>query len=128
MSGLDQKNILVVEDDPIMVVFLEEYLASQFNVTKTVTGEEALDKLNGGTSFQLVLLDIQLPGISGFEVIESIRSRPELDKVAVLVLSGSEKSEDRIQALTAGADDFVVKPFNPQELSARVNNLLRRFS
>ncbi len=119
-------HILIVEDDPLMVAFLDEFLSGNFQTTKVTSGEEALEILRSETDVALVILDLFMPGMSGFELLEIVRADAGFDRLPVLVLSGSEKSEDRVRALEAGADDFVIKPFNPQELAARVKNLIRR--
>lgn len=118
--------ILVVEDDPVMVAFLDEYLSGSFETVTMTSAEEALGRLKDGAPVSIVILDLFLPGMNGFEFLDAVRSENRFDRLPVLVLSGSEKSEDRVRAFEAGADDFVVKPFNPMELAARVKNLIRR--
>ena len=121
-------SILVVEDDPVMVAFLDEYLSGSFETIMMTTAEEAWERLQQDAPVSVVLLDLFLPGMNGFEFLEVVRKESRFDRLPVLILSGSEKSEDRVRALEAGADDFVVKPFNPMELAARVRNLIRRTS
>ena len=118
--------ILIVEDDPVMVAFLDEYLSGTFDTVVMTDARKALDHLGGDHPVSLVILDLFMPGMDGFEFLEAVRSQSRFNRLPVLVLSGSEKSEDRVRALEAGADDFVVKPFNPLELAARVKNLIRR--
>ena len=119
--------ILIVEDDPVMVVFLKEYLESISTISTVTTGQEAIDFIEGGLVPHLVVLDLNIPGIDGFEVLKHIRSNVKFNTMPVIVLSGSTSSEDRVKALQSGADDFMIKPFNPEELKARIQNLKRRF-
>ena len=119
------KKILIVEDDPVMVAFLDEYLSSEFETKAMSDASKALEALPSlGAS--LVILDLFMPGMDGFGFLERARSVRDFDRLPILVLSSSNKSEDRVRALEAGADDFVIKPFNPQELAARIKNLIRR--
>jgi len=109
-----------------MVAFLDEYLSGSFETVTMTSAEDALGRLNDGDPVSIVILDLFLPGMNGFDFLNALRSDRRFDRLPVLVLSGSEKSEDRVRAFEAGADDFVVKPFNPMELAARVKNLIRR--
>lgn len=118
--------ILIIEDDPVMVTFLEEYLSGEFETQKVTSAADAIQSLEESAPPALVILDLFMPEMDGFAFLESIRAEPALNRLPVLVLSGSEKSEDRVRAFELGADDFVVKPFNPMELTARVRNLIRR--
>ncbi len=121
-----RRSVLVVEDDLMMGLFLEQYIGSQYDVTVCRDGSEALSTLRSGLRPDLVVTDLSLPGLDGFQVLDRARSIGLLDDQPVLVLSGSEKSDDRVRALRAGADDFLLKPFNPDELMARLANLFRR--
>jgi len=118
--------ILVVEDDPVMVAFLEEYLSGSFATSVVDNAKDAILMLQKGEEVSLVILDLFMPEMDGFEFLEALRLESRFNRLPILVLSGSENSEDRVRALEAGADDFVVKPFNPLELTARVRNLIRR--
>jgi two-component system response regulator RegX3 len=115
--------ILVVEDDHAIADLLHAYLAREgFGTTWVRSGEDALTEL-GRRPFRLVVLDIGLPGIDGFEVCRRIRSRTA---IPILIVSAREDEVDRVAGLEAGADDYVVKPFSTREVVARVNAILRR--
>ena len=120
------RTIVVVEDDEMMRLFLEEYLGQSYHVVAKTEGTEALAWLRDGQEATLVIADLAMPGMDGFAFIREVRADVTLQRLPVMVLSGSEKSEDRVTCLRLGADDFIVKPFNPEELMARVENLLRR--
>jgi two-component system catabolic regulation response regulator CreB len=115
--------ILVVEDEPSIcenVVYALE--ADGFAVSTATTGREALDQMTAQT-FDLIILDVGLPDQTGFEVCREIRRESE---VPVLFLTARDGEIDRVVGLELGADDYVVKPFSPRELTARVGAILRR--
>ncbi|MCB1229550.1 MAG: two-component system response regulator CreB [Verrucomicrobiae bacterium] len=115
--------VLVVEDEPSIAENIEYSLRTEgFEVTLAGTGEEALSIL-AETGPGFVILDVGLPGMSGFDVCREIRHR---SNVPVLFLTAREGEIDRVVGLELGADDYVVKPFSPRELAARVRAILRR--
>jgi DNA-binding response OmpR family regulator len=115
-------SVLLVDDDDDVRAFLRSRLeASNVMVTEATSGEEALRIVD--ESFDLILLDIGLPGIDGFTVVRALRERHQLP---IIVVSGGGEESDRVLALEIGADDYVVKPFLPRELVARVHAQLRR--
>jgi two-component system, OmpR family, response regulator len=115
--------ILVVEDEQAIADLVRAYLKRDgFGVVWASSGEGALEEL-GRHSVRLVVLDIGLPGIDGFEVCRRIRARTG---VPILILSARDDEVDRVAGLEAGADDYVTKPFSPRELVARVKAILRR--
>ncbi len=117
--------ILVVEDEQAIAELVRAYLRRDgFDVVWARSGEEALEELSRHP-VRLVVLDIGLPGIDGFEVCRRLRSRTG---VPILILSARDDEIDRVSGLEAGADDYVVKPFSPRELVARVKAILRRAS
>lgn len=118
-------NILVCDDDKEIVKAIEIYLAKEGNnVFKAYDGNECLEILQKN-KVQLVILDIMMPKKDGIETINEIR---EKYSIPVIMLSAKSEDEDKIKGLDMGADDYVTKPFNPQELIARVNSLLRRYT
>lgn len=116
--------ILVAEDDAPFADFLRQRLVQeQFAVQLASDGTEA-QRLAANQAFDLVILDLNLPGTTGLEVLRSIRSRkPDLP---VMVVTGSAMVEERVRGLDAGADDYVAKPFAFAELAARIRAVLRR--
>jgi DNA-binding response OmpR family regulator len=116
--------ILVVEDDPSFAEFLQRRLQQeQFSVQVVSDGREA-EKMACDQPCDVVLLDLTLPGMSGLEVLRSIRSRkPDLP---VLIVTASGMTEERVRGLDAGADDYLAKPFAFAELVARIRAVLRR--
>jgi two-component system, OmpR family, response regulator MprA len=116
--------ILVVEDDPAVRQALARALAlERYEIALAADGEEALDLLAEG-SYEVVLLDIVMPGISGLELCR--RMRGSGNRTPVLMLTARDAIDDRVAGLDAGADDYLAKPFALRELMARVRALLRR--
>lgn len=119
-----QPVILVVDDTPQNIKLLEAVLAPRgYEVIPAASGGEALDRA-AGTPPDLVLLDIIMPGMDGYEVCRRLRERPETRFLPVVMVTASGDQE-KLKALDAGADDFITKPFNQAELLARVSSLVR---
>ena len=115
--------ILLVEDEQAIAELVGAYLRREgFEIVWARSGEQALEELSRHP-VRLVVLDIGLPGIDGFEVCRRLRGRTG---VPILILSARDEEIDRVAGLEAGADDYVVKPFSPRELVARVKAILRR--
>jgi|DewCreStandDraft_2_1066082.scaffolds.fasta_scaffold02454_6 two-component system phosphate regulon response regulator PhoB len=119
--------ILVVEDEPDIAALVAFHLAREgYRVRTAATGEEALASVESERP-DLVVLDLMLPGgLSGWDVLRSLRARPEWAEVPVIVLTARGAEEDRLTGFRAGADDYVAKPFSPPELVLRVGAVLRR--
>ncbi|MCB1010171.1 MAG: response regulator transcription factor [Microthrixaceae bacterium] len=119
------KRVLVVEDDPTLAEVVEKYLERDgYEVSIEVSGEAGLDT---ALSWQpdLVVLDIMLPGMDGYEVCRRLRNSTP---IPVVMLTARAAEDDRVLGLELGADDYVTKPFSPRELAARVSAVLRRSS
>jgi DNA-binding response OmpR family regulator len=117
-------HILVVDDEPAIVTVVRERLEREgFTVRAVASGEEVLAHMEADPA-DLVVLDVMLPGMDGFEVLRRLRSVGHT--VPVIVLTARDEDVDKIVGLELGADDYLVKPFNPRELSARIRAVLRR--
>ncbi|MEX2586559.1 MAG: response regulator transcription factor [Actinomycetota bacterium] len=117
------RKILVVEDDPTVSDVVVRYLRREgFDVHATADGQEAVD-LAGEVKPDLVILDLMLPGLDGHEVLRRIR---EDAPTPVIMLTARAEEADRVLGLQQGADDYVVKPFSPRELTLRVQAILKR--
>jgi two-component system alkaline phosphatase synthesis response regulator PhoP len=120
------KRALVVEDDPDIVELIDHYLQGEgFRVEALGDGREALERLHAD-GYTLVILDLQLPGMDGLSVCRALRSDPRTRGLPVIMLTARGDEADRVVGLEVGADDYVVKPFSPKELMARVRALFRR--
>jgi len=121
-----QDRILVVDDEPDIVALVAYHLAkSNYRVSTASTGTDALSIARSERP-SLLVLDLMLPGMSGFDVLEHIRAEEGTRHIAVLMLTARKEEQDRIRGLSLGADDYLTKPFSPQELVLRVGAILRR--
>lgn len=120
---MEHKNILIVEDEKNIVEVIEAYLSKEgFNVFTAEDGKKALE-LFQSNNIHLIILDLMIPKISGEEVCTNIRSTSD---VPIIMLTAKADEDHRVQGLSIGADDYVIKPFSPRELTSRVKALLRR--
>ena len=118
--------ILIVEDEEDIQRLLFFHLIKQgCHVSSADSGEEALERIEE-EDFDLVLLDIMLPGVDGIEVCKRIRRNPRASHLPILMLTAKTEEEDIVHGLDSGADDYITKPFSPKVLIARIKALLRR--
>ncbi|CEN78458.1 response regulator transcription factor [Paraclostridium sordellii] len=119
-----KENILVVEDDVDINNLITKTLEKHdYKVTQAFSGSEALLQLSI-SEFKLILLDLMLPGMSGEEIINKTRDEKE---IPIIVISAKTSLQDKVNVLNIGADDYIIKPFELEEVIARVNSLLRRY-
>jgi len=120
------ERVLVVDDEPDIVALVAYHLAKAgYRVGTAATGSDALAAARQERP-ALIVLDLMLPGLSGFEVLEQLRADEATRDMAVLMLTARREEPDRIRGLSLGADDYLAKPFSPQELVLRVGAILRR--
>jgi putative two-component system response regulator len=123
--GEDEPRVLVVDDDRRNVKLLEGYLLPQkYDVLKAYDGEEALTLL-GKSDIDLVLLDIMMPGLDGYEVCKRIKARESTRFIPVILITALDDTEAKVRGYEAGADEFITKPANREELLARTHALIR---
>ena len=124
----DKSVILVVDDQPQNIELLEAYLFPQgYEIVTATNGEEALGKLSGN-QIDLILLDVMMPGIDGFEVTRRIRQDNKYRdhrRLPIILVTALRETEDRIKGIEAGCDDFLSKPVDKMELLARVRSLVK---
>jgi two-component system, OmpR family, phosphate regulon response regulator OmpR len=119
----DAPHLLVVDDDRRIRDLLSRFLSNEgYRITTAETAADARAKLKG-LSFDLIVLDVMMPGETGFEFAKSLR---EVSAVPILMLTARDAAESRIKGLEMGADDYLSKPFEPRELSLRIANILKR--
>jgi DNA-binding response OmpR family regulator len=124
-NGAARPKLLIVDDDDELCSMLAEYLGPEGFLTEAVgSGPAALERLGRG-GVDLIVLDVMLPELSGFEVLRRIRA---LNRVPVIMLTARGEEVDRVVGLEMGADDYLAKPFSPRELVARIRAVLRRMS
>lgn len=125
LSTEPMKNILLIDDDAELAELLTEYLESEnFTVTSCLDGASGLAKASDD-SFDLILLDVMMPVLNGFEVLKALGGN---HKTPILMLTAKGDDDDRILGLELGADDYLAKPFKHRELLARINAILRRIT
>lgn len=120
----ETKRILIVEDDADISMVEQAYLESAGFLTEIVTEGEKVSRLLEEESFDLILLDLMLPGKSGYEICREIRDKVD---IPILMVTARTESVDKIRGLGLGADDYIAKPFDPAELVARVHANLRQY-
>lgn len=122
------KRILIVDDEKDLVELISYNLTREgFSIEPSYDGAEAIEKLKN-QSFDLLILDLMLPGMDGLEILRIIRSDSKLCSLPVLILTAKGEEFDRILGLELGSDDYLTKPFSPRELVARIKAILRRVS
>jgi two-component system phosphate regulon response regulator PhoB len=125
-TGAPAPRVLVVDDEPDIVALVAYHLAKAgYRVSTAATGKDALE-ISRRERPALIVLDMMLPGLSGFDVLEQLRGDDTMRDVAVLMLTARRDEPDRIRGLSLGADDYLTKPFSAQELVLRVGAILRR--
>ena len=115
--------ILVIDDEKSIRILLDNFLSKEYEVITKSDGSEGLDWLEGNIP-DLIICDIQMPNMDGYEFVERVRERGYTKHTPILMLSGAESSKERIKCYKLGAQDFLVKPFNPEELNELIKKNL----
>jgi two-component system, OmpR family, alkaline phosphatase synthesis response regulator PhoP len=119
-----ERHILVVDDEPHIGRIIQMKLErGPYRVSLASDGRQALDVLRGDDRIDLVLLDIMMPFVSGFDVLQEIRTFPHRESTPVIMLTAKGQATDRTRALELGATDFLTKPFSPNKLLGRIDEL-----
>ena len=123
-----KKKILIAEDNENIRLLLNEFLKSDYEVISFNDGSGVLNWLNKGNIPDMIISDIMMPTINGWDLVNNLKLSVFYKNIPVLVLSSNEKSQERIRFLEAGVDEYMMKPFSPQELKVRINNLFKRYN
>lgn len=123
-----KKTLLIVDDEPSICLILEHYFANDFNVVVKENGLEAIQWLEAGNTADAIVADYTMPVMDGLDFIKHVRLHAKHQHTPLVMLSGKEETSNKIKCLKQGADDYVVKPFNPEELDLRVKKLLQKIS
>jgi len=127
-TGVTGERVLVVDDEADIVALVAFHLVKAgYRVSTASTGPDAIAAARQERP-ALIVLDLMLPGASGYDVLEQLRAQPATREIAVLMLTARREEPDRIRGLSLGADDYLTKPFSPQELVLRVGAILRRIT
>jgi len=123
---MDKKNVLIVEDEEDILQLIEiNLIKNGFNTVGATTGEKAIEEMKHG-QFDLIILDLMLPGIDGIKVCKMLKNDSVTADIPIIMLTAKGEEEDIIKGLESGADDYVTKPFSPKVLLARIKTALRR--
>lgn len=120
------KTLLIIDDSKSILSVISYIFSSKYMVVKKVNGAEALDWLLEGNMPDIIVSDLDMPEMDGFTLLKHLKSSEVFEDIPVIILSNTDSSTEKVKCLRLGADDYVVKPFNPEELDARVENLVRK--
>ncbi|MBT4289499.1 MAG: response regulator [Deltaproteobacteria bacterium] len=121
----NKTKILVVDDDPMNLKFLKEILSDEYNIIAALSGEEALEIIFDFMP-EILLLDIMMPGIDGYEVCKKIRANEKLANIKILLVSAKAMLNEKLMGYEVGADDYITKPFEHEELLAKIKIFIRQ--
>lgn len=123
-----KKKILVIDDELSIRMLLENFLNKTYSVITKNDGMEGLGWLEEGNVPDLIVADIQMPNLDGYEFVKNLRASGYFRHIPIIMLSGIESTSEKIKCLKLGADDYIVKPFNPEELALRIELMISRKS
>jgi len=117
--------ILVIDDEITIRTLLEKFLSQKYDVTAMPDGQEALNWLQTGKIPDLMLVDVEMPKIDGYDFVKNVRASGYFQDIPIMMLSGVDTSSERVKCYKLGANDFMVKPFNPEELLLKIDIILK---
>lgn len=124
----EHKRLLLIDDDPNLILLVKDYLEFRgYEVVTAENGQEALEVLDKDTP-DMIICDVMMPQMDGYALVEHVRKNPRTSWIPVLFLSAKGQSQDRVKGLNTGADVYMVKPFEPEELVAQVESSLKQAS
>jgi DNA-binding NarL/FixJ family response regulator len=124
----DQKQLLLIDDDPNLILLVKDYLEFRgYAVNTAGNGREALDMLDSASP-DMIICDVMMPEMDGYTFVKQVRENPDTEWIPILFLSAKGQSQDRVKGLNTGADVYMVKPFEPEELVAQVESSLKQAS
>jgi len=127
-TASENKQLLLIDDDPNLILLVKDYLEFRgYQVTTAGNGREALDTLQELTP-DMIICDVMMPEMDGHTFVQHVRDNPETEWIPILFLSAKGQSQDRVKGLNTGADVYMVKPFEPEELVAQVESSLKQAS
>ncbi|TAH24319.1 MAG: response regulator [Cytophagales bacterium] len=120
------RTLLVIDDSKSILSVISYIFSSKYNVIKKTNGKDALDWMHSGNLPDVIVSDLNMPEMDGFEFLRHLKSSGLFEDIPLVVLSSNDNSVERIKCLKMGADDYLIKPFNPEELDARIQNIIKR--
>lgn len=121
-----KKKVLIIDDELSIRMLLENFLSKEYDVFTKSDGLDGLKWMEEGNMPDLIVADIQMPNLDGYEFIKNVRASGYFKDIPLIMLSGIESSSEKVKCLKLGANDYIVKPFNPEELSIRIELLIAR--
>ena len=121
-----KKKLLVVDDEPAIQLILEHFFSHEYDVMLTANGQEALEWLRQGHAVDVIVADYEMPVMNGLDFVRELRASAAYEHTPLLMLSGTDETSKKILCLRQGADDYLVKPFNPEELEIRIKKIMSR--
>ena len=119
--------VLLIDDNEMILSLVENCLSDYYSIRPFISASDALVAIDGGLHPDLIVTDLNMPDLNGLTFLKQLKENANTSGIPVMILSGSEKSETRIECLEAGADDFLLKPFHPEELRVRIQKCLIRY-
>jgi DNA-binding response OmpR family regulator len=126
-TNFNTPKIVIIDDNPTMENLLKGLLECSYHVTVFENGLDALANMQQGNIPDVIIADLNTPVLNGYELLVQLKSSNYFNSIPVIMISAEESSEIKIKCLKAGAEDFIMKPFNPFELEARVNLVLKHY-
>ena len=120
-----RKKILVIDDEITIRTLLEKFLSHNYEVTALSDGQEGLNWLQTGNIPDLMIVDLEMPVLDGYNFVENVRASGYFKSIPIMMLSGVDSSSERVKCYKLGANDFMIKPFNPEELSLKIDIILK---
>lgn len=120
-----KKKILVVDDEITIRTLLDKFLSQTYDVSAMTNGQEGLNWLQAGNMPDLMIVDLEMPSMNGYEFIQNVRASGFFHSIPIMMLSGLDSSSERVKCYQLGANDFMIKPFNPEELSLKIEIILK---
>jgi len=121
-----KKKLLVIDDEPAIQLILEHFFSNEYEVVLTANGKEAFNWLKQGHLVDVIVADYEMPLMNGLDFVRELRASPAHKYTPLLMLSGADETSKKILCLRQGADDYLVKPFNPEELEIRIKKIMSR--
>lgn len=125
-NPMSANHVFIIEDDKYMQHVLNFCLSEKYRTSVYNDGMAAMGALQSGEFPDVIIADLNTPHLNGLQLVSQLKSSGCFSSIPVIIVSGDQSSEKRIQCLSAGADDYILKPFNPKELDIRVNIVLKR--
>jgi DNA-binding response OmpR family regulator len=126
-TNTNSQSVIIIEDDIAIKTLLCAVLEYNFVVTAFENGMDALSYMQKGNIPDIIITDLNTPELNGYDLLVQLKASSFFNAIPIIILSGEEGSQTKIKCLEAGADDYIIKPFNPRELEVRINVILKRY-